>query len=544
MESRVSNCRSCGEDLNLGSAISAARTIACLLAIVAAGCGKSAGSETPAAPGVSVSPSAIGLPPRSVQSFAATVTGGGAAVSWLVFEGAGAGTIASTGATTASYTAPSTEGTYHVVARSISDPSLVGTAVVAVAVVPPPPAGCGYGAGFVLQAGPDASTETAAAKPAKGAYFADPHYQTCVVRATNHTAEGYANFLRNDYSRRQAFNANSSKFLSTANNGDWLVYDGSTLAQLKNLTLLGGDAEAQWHPTDPDLLYWVPTAGGTVLNELNVRTDANRVVGSFSGRLPWAGVAHVWTRSEGSPSADDRYWCFMAESASFGELGFFTWDKQTDTILATYTTTQRPDHLSMSPSGNHCVVSWDAGTGPTGTLGQGGVWSFDRDFKNPRQLSRTGEHSDIALLPSGDDAFVSIDYDDGNVYFTNLTTGARTNLFQTYINGHASAMHFSGKGFGRPGWAVVSMYADDLAHAAATVPWPYRKVFIVELAANPRIYMVAHHHSDPYSGNYFDEPHASVSRDFTRITFNSNWDTGTTDVDQYIAFIPVTAFPR
>jgi hypothetical protein len=529
--------------------------VAALGLLIAAGCKGSSHPVTvkkppydvPTTPAIKVTPTPVLLDPRQTQIFTATFLNTTAApsVTWSLYEPSGAGTFASTGAYTASYTAPAAEGTYHLRAASSLDPRFVGTAVIVVSTVAPTPDACSYDPGFALTAGQDGSVEVVQAKPAQGSYFADARYRTCVVRATNHTALGYVDFLRNDYSRRQAFNTTNTKFLSVGNNGDWLVFDTASLTLLRNLTELGGDAEGQWHPTDPNLLYFVPTAGGTVLKQVDVRTGTSTTVGNFGGnRLPWAGVAHVWTKSEGSPSADGRYWCFMAENAGFGELGFFTWDLQTDTVTGTYTTSARPDHLSMAPSGNYCLVSWDAGTGPTGPLGRGGVWAFNRDFSNPRQLTRTGEHSDIALLPNGDDAYVSIDYDDGNVFFTNVATGARTNLFQTYIGGHASAMHFSGKAFRKPGWALVSMYADDLAHAAATVPWPYRKVFIVELAATPRIYMVAHHHSDPYSGGYWDEPHATVSRDFTHLSFNSNWDTGTTNVDQYLAFIPSTAFPH
>jgi hypothetical protein len=380
-----------------------------------------------------------------------------------------------------------------------------------------------YPSGFTLVSGMPNDPYPVLSKPTRGVVFTDPTYRTCVVRAADHAADGTRTFARNDYSRRQAFNADSSRYLIYDANGSWYLYSASTYAPIKRLTPLSGDAEPQWHPTNPDLLYWLPTNGGMVVNELNVSTDSNRVVGAFTDRLPWAEAAHVWTKSEGSPSADGRYWAFMVEAPDFRTLGFMVWDLVTDTIVSTYTTSKRPDHLSMSPTGNYVVVSWDDG-----------VVVFGRDFTNPRLVQSRGEHSDIALDANGEDVYVSIDYgaDDGAVFMRNLRTGVRTDLFPTYLNGSATALHFSGKAFKKPGWALVSTYGEE-----GPKQWLHRKVLAVQLRARPTIYNLAHTHAvyQYISSFYFAEVHASVNRDFTKISFNSNWDVDSgTDIDAYI----------
>ncbi|HUJ65458.1 MAG TPA: hypothetical protein VLX59_07975, partial [Acidimicrobiales bacterium] len=79
---------------------------------------------------VAVSPSSIAVAPGSTQTFSATVTNSSNTnVTWSVAEGAAGGSISSTGV----YTAPSTDGTYHVVATSVADGSATATAVVQVA---------------------------------------------------------------------------------------------------------------------------------------------------------------------------------------------------------------------------------------------------------------------------------------------------------------------------------------------------------------------------------------------------------------------------
>jgi hypothetical protein len=391
-----------------------------------------------------------------------------------------------------------------------------------------------------LVSGQDNHRSSFLPKPVKGVPFADEWYDTCVVRATDHANEPPVDFARNDYSRRQPFNADSSKFLAYSNNGYWHLYDARTLAYIKQLSGPGGDAEPQWHPTNPDLLYYLPTNGGMHVYELNVVTDQHRVVGDFTSGLPWAGAIHVWTKSEGSPSADARYWCFMVDDANWRSLGVFTWDRQTNAILGTLSTNgDRPDHVSMSLGGNYCVVSWLA---PRGTV------AFSRDFSTSRQLQGRTEHSDLALDANGDDVYVSVDFggltDSGDVFMTNLRTGVRTSLFTTYTAGTATAVHISGKAFNRPGWVLISTYGAYLP-SGGTKQWLHDKVFAVELKANPKILNIAHHHgADIADKAYWAEPQAAVNRNFTKILFNSNWETSSPiDVDAYMVELPASAIP-
>ena len=114
----------------------------------------------------------------------------------------------------------------------------------------------------------------------------------------------------------------------------------------------------------------------------------------------------------------------------------------------------------------------------------------------------------------------------------NLRTGVRTTLFPTYVNGSYTAIHFSGKGYRKPGWALVSTYADSGARQ-----WMHRKVFALQLKANPITYNLAHHHS--VVNGYWAEPHATVNRDFTKVLFNSNWDSGSSEnIDAYLIDLP------
>ncbi len=402
----------------------------------------------------------------------------------------------------------------------------------ALAGAPTGPCASFYSSSFSPVTGEVTAPLRSASQPAKGVAFADPFFGTCVVRATDHAKEPPSDFARNDYSRRQAFNADSSRFIIYAYNGAWHLYNANTLQHLRALSGPAGDAEPQWHPTDPRKLYYVPTNGGTRLFLLDVETNQTTTAADFAGKLPWANVGHIWTKSEGSPSADARYWCFQAETANYGILGVFTYDLQTQTVVGTRAMSARPDHVSMSASGRHCVVS--------NLDGAGGTVAWNRTFSSSRTLHGSSEHSDLALNSAGEDLFVFVDYqsNNGDLVMVNLDTGVRTTLFRTYIDGSATAYHVSGKNFSAPGWVLFSTYA-----FTGPERWLHERIMAVELKASPTIIQLAHHHSR--TNGYWTEPHASVNRDFTRVLFTSNWGSGSDlDVDAYMIQMPVDLLQR
>ena len=370
-------------------------------------------------------------------------------------------------------------------------------------------------------------------KPAKGTQYIEPTYGTCMVRVTNHDAEAPSGFARNDYSRRQAFNVDNTRLIIYAQDGFWHLYDAQSYAWLRVLNGLAADAEPHWHPTNPDLLYFIPNLGGMVVNLLNVETNEFTEAANFTGLLPWNDAARVWTKSEGSPSADARYWGFQVETSSFAPLGLMVWDMVNQEVVGTFDFVTdgggvgRPDHVSMSPSGDYLVASWDGN--------DYGTTAFYRDFSSQVKVHHKSEHSDIALMPDGNDAYIAVDYqtNGGDVFYHVLQTGERNALFTSYYGGKGTAFHFSGKGFNKPGWALVSTYSHNPAEA-----WLHRKIFAVSLTATPTIVQLGHHHSNvPMSGGYFAEPHASVNRDFTRVMFTSNWEAAEgehNDVDAYM----------
>src|SRR5262249_696417 len=92
--------------------------------------GASDGGRRPADVPVSLSPASAVIAPQGTFQFSATVSGAApsTAVTWAVQEGAPGGSIDASG----KYTAPGTEGFFHVVVTSVADPSRTAVSTVLV----------------------------------------------------------------------------------------------------------------------------------------------------------------------------------------------------------------------------------------------------------------------------------------------------------------------------------------------------------------------------------------------------------------------------
>lgn len=377
--------------------------------------------------------------------------------------------------------------------------------------------------GTTLSTGQVTKAVTSLVRPLKGVLQRDADFGTCLFRATDHVLEPPTSFARNDYSRRQAFNADNTRFVVYASGGGWHLYDANTLAWIKQLGGISGTAEAQWHATDPNVLYYVPSKGGMKLYKLDVASNTSTVAADFTGKLPWAGAARVWQKGEGSPSADGRYWCFAAETSTAGILGVFTYDLQAQAVIGSKSLSVNPNWVSMSPSGRHCVVA--------------GTTAYNPTFTSSRTLLSGSQHSDIALGADGHDYFVFINQAvDGYVTMIDIDTGASTRLIPTWINGSSTSGHLSAKAFARPGWVLYSTFNSKNGEQ-----WVSERLMAIEMKASPKIINLARHHS--FYNGYWTQPHATVSRDFSRVVFNSNWgSTSDMDVDTYLARLPDDAF--
>lgn len=380
-------------------------------------------------------------------------------------------------------------------------------------------------------------------EPAAREPFRDPVFGTCVVRVTDRGSDidpgDDSRGMKNEYSRVQAFNADGTRVLARGVAATWYLYDATSLEPLGQMPL-DGDIEPRWDASDPHTLYY---SDGTALMRYDTETGASAVVHDFAADVPDQSLSAVWTRYEGSPSADGRYWGFMAEDEDWLTSAFIVYDLQGDRVVATRDLREWPDALreidsvTISPRGTYFLAYLDAYCEP-GQTGSDeapcGLMVYDRELAEGRSLLRIVGHSDVALDAAGNEVLVYQDIDTDTISMLDLATGEITPLWTIDFGFTPIGLHFSGQAFGQPGWALVSTYDGD----PASYTWMDDQVFAVELVPDGRVVRLAHTHSvvdEEQEHDYWAEPHASVNRDFTRIVFTSNWGrSGTEEVEMYL----------
>jgi hypothetical protein len=344
----------------------------------------------------------------------------------------------------------------------------------------------------------------------------------------------------NEYARVQAFNADGTRLLVRGTDGTWYLYDAQTLLPLKELPLA---VEPRWDALDPDRIYHLDE---TRLLAMNVQTEARTEVHDFGRDFPGQDLAAVWTRHEGSPSRDRRYWGLLAQDEDWDPVAYVVYDRHTDQVTGRDVrglpnVEEGIDHVTMSPLGTYFLASFDAACErgwPGDDAHPCGLMVYDRDLSNGRSLLRIIGHYDPALDAQGREVVVYQDIDTDQISMLDLESGAVTPLWDIDFSHTAIGLHFSGLAYDRPGWAVVSTHDDE----QTTYTWMDDQVFAVELKEGGRAVRLTHTHSvvnDDEELDYWAEPHASTNSDLTRIVFGTNWGrSGTGEVEMYLIELP------
>ena len=382
------------------------------------------------------------------------------------------------------------------------------------------------------------------ADPAPREWFVDPVFGTCLVRVTNRgddlSAGDDSSGMVNEYARVQSFNADGSRLLVHSTEGGWYLYDAQTLQPLGELPL---EVEPRWDPEDPALIYYNDEMR---LMSYDVASGTKMVIHDFAIEFPDQDLGAVWTKFEGRPSRDRRYWGLMAEDLEWLPVAFLVYDRQADTVTirdmrGVPGVEDDVDHVTISPLGTYFLASFDRAC-EEGQMGDDerpcGLMVYDRDLSNGRGLLRIIGHYDPALDLEGREVVVYQDIDTDQISMLDLESGVVTPLWDIDFSHTAIGLHFSGLAYDRPGWAVVSTHDND----AGSFTWMDDQVFAVELKAGGRVARLAHTHSmvdDEQELDYWAEPHASANSDLTRVVFGTNWGrSGTGEVEMFMISLP------
>ena len=419
-----------------------------------------------------------------------------------------------------------------------------------------------------LTAGTAVGEMPATPRPATGVATEDPTWHSCVVRLTNHAETQPAHPVFTPHAAQQAFNADDSAVLLRTDHGEWHIFDPKTGKAIRKLSGIAGDAEPQWDPKNPNVLYYLNVDGKDMkIFRLTIDlspngTDKSELLADMGAQLHqhWPTATHARTRG-GTSSDDGRTWCFMAErneGSNWNTLGLFTWDLQTGKIIGTQSLPpSAPEYITTSPSGSHCVVQFPY---PTGVL------AYKRDFSAPYSAQVSGnslqlleqpymKYGDVARNAQGQDMYVGFDVfsKPHHLFMTNLTTGKKTTLLTTSFGENTdTGLQVSGRALQRPGWVLVSGFGerkDGVNNLAANDPdrkWFHRKMFALSLENPPKVLSIANlnHLWDGSQNATWPRPHGTVNRSFTRMLFNSDWNSlNVRDLDTYLVEIRSDAVP-
>lgn len=399
---------------------------------------------------------------------------------------------------------------------------------------------------FSWTTGFDTTPEPSMSVPELNIPYTEPSYGLTVTRVTDRTMvtdTALPSMLRHEYSRRPAFNLDTTKALMQGGGSLRLLAvdkTGNKMSFIKTLPV-SASAEPNWSPTDPNVFYYF---SGRKIMSYNISTDVSTIARDLAAKIPFGSTDSVITTGgEGRPSDNGRIWCLMVKSSS-AHYGLIAYDFAADQVLGSFATSASPNNISTSSKGNYCVPAWDSANG--------GLRTYNLTFTSYRQLHTKSTHSDVALTDAGAEALVFADYTSGYVVLADLATGLKTNLFAIYQNGASSSMHISGVGTGKPGYAVVSLFnCTESGAECSPTQWYKNKVVLVQLKANPTIYNLAHTHSNyaeivPINSStaYWSQPHAVPSRDLSKILFVTTWGgVNSSDISDYMIDIPVSNLP-
>jgi len=372
--------------------------------------------------------------------------------------------------------------------------------------------------------------------------FRDPIFGTCIVRVTDRkkdilnpydTSKG----MKNEYARVQSFNADGSLLLVWSVESFWYVYDTGSLMPLGEVPIY---VEPRWDAKIPTLLYYTDE---TRLMSYDLSVGKINEIRDFADEFPGLNVSAVWTRYEGSPSYDTRYWGLIANDSEWNPHAFLIYDLQTDNVVIREIPPGHSiDNVTISPLGNYLLASFDDYC-EHGQLGNDakpcGFMVYDSNLENGRSLLRIIGHYDTLLDAEGREVILYQDIDTDHISMLDLESGKVTSLLPIDFSHSEIGFHFSGRSSNQPGWGLVSTYNGGYP---TDYTWVDDSIFAVEVKEEGRVVRLAHTQSlydENIEKDYWAEPHVSVNPDFTKIIFTSNWGrTGTEEVDMYMIVLP------
>jgi hypothetical protein len=370
--------------------------------------------------------------------------------------------------------------------------------------------------------------------PARGSGYEDPAFGTTITRISdalntpNAADTGTVPFIVPEYATVSPFNSDRSRLI-LVHHSYFGLYDGDG-HYLRDLPLdITSSSEPRWSRSDPDLFYYL---SGNLLKQYDVATGTATLVCTFSD------YARVSGGGENDLSEDGTRLVLAGDSRFIFVYNLLTGARGAplDTAgLGVF------NDIFITPDDN-VLVGWDA----VGTGRYQGVELYDGEMRFLRQAAPALGHMDVTRDTTGDEVLLIATADDpqgrcGDGVAKIRLADARWTCLVSFD--WSVALHISAPDGN--GWFVVSTY--DAGSSLPPGPWTAYRDEILEIRLDgSEVRRLAHHRSRPLT-DYWWQPHASVSRDGSRLVYGSNAGLQSIlgapayDVDSYLIDLTSTA---
>lgn len=367
--------------------------------------------------------------------------------------------------------------------------------------------------------------------PARSQLVADPQFDTEIMKVAESSQipddpddPGVTERVRHYYSKANHLNADESMAIFFTNSGGTWIYETANWTPVQSLSLVSGDPEIHWHPTDPDVFYVVDF----VLNDsFDNRAIYRYQVSSNTKTLirDFAQYENASGQHEGNMDISGRDYAMIGDLPN-GDRELFVYDVIDDSIVGPVpiSVSETGDWVSVSPSGTFVVA-----------MGNNYITVFDAANLNRLYSLPDGTygHADICYMSDGREAIVfdGADYPmDPSHRTINAAILESGELIRVGTISWTQTPHISCRNTDLPGWALVSSY--DRNDGEPTYNTLLDEIYWLKLDGTEAVRRIAHHQSDGFR-NYFGEAHAVPNRDGSKIIFSSNWY----ERDQELAYV-------
>lgn len=369
--------------------------------------------------------------------------------------------------------------------------------------------------------------------PAAGGTYVDSTFGTTVMRITDAGTDG-GGYCYHDYAYWDVFNLDNTKLTVSCSSPAryWFEFNPLTFTLGAKHSFPNTPDGVQ--PTGDSVLQWsslysnralVIGVSSMKIFELNVDTGIYTTLKTFTTGLP-TGTTSISTTSI---DRQDNVFSILTYGGS-GVTGCMVWQRSTDTILYTVTTSNTHSCL-ISKTGRYFLIQYDI-TPPDGA----GIHVVDLQNGN-LDTGLTDDAPDYG--PRGHKDFSTYGIASFQPYWpspygaktwrllTALTaTSALTGLSDS--DGHVSCRNDDGE------WCTSEYYRVG----SDGIPPIQQEIFSYSLDGYQRVRRYVHHHSSPdVAGTdaYRAQPQANISRDGRFVTFNSTMGPASDRIDVYVS---------